>query len=1155
MKKRTLVFSALLLGVVSTAVLAETITPGTDDTTMASYPPALGFNTNKMLCSQHECRVVTKPSGATVTECACDTATEKTSDICTVTPTAGGCPMAPDGGTTIAPGWTKPSYLVTPAGTTHTLAANGTATTTYSEFCANQPGAAPCLNDAGMLDPSVVPTRDAAAPPVLALPDGTSKTLTGTQTTTYSQFCASQPGAAPCLDTATKLSTSVIPTLTNYVPWTAVEGTGSLTSTASNTLVNGADPRLSDSRPPIGDIHAITPVYLKSGTATAHATSVAINSTPAVGVSDATTAANGLENALDKSKMDAFTGGAASTPIPSAPALIGSVSIGSNPTSVFVSGRYAYTANYGGNTVSIIDISIPSSPIVVGTVSVPGGVISIFVAGKYAYTANYYPDSTMSIIDVSKPTAPTLVASVAVGLYPHGVYVSGRYAYTAGTGDGDLTVVDISVPTVPIAVRTVSVGAGCFGVFVLGSYAYTVNYDASTLSIIDVSVPAAPVLKGTVAVGTHPNAIYVISHYAYVANLSSNTMSVVDVTTPTAPAVVGTLALTYHLGGIYVSGHYVYTTVYGTGASDGYLAIIDVSVPTAPTLVGVMASLNYPVDLYITGRYAYVIESVPHLLLAIDLNSGLVSSTAEISSLEADDVKLRKDLNVFGDANIQGNEHIGGDAVLDSNLVAAGYAQAANVFASKNCNVYVTGTGTNTAAWTATTTQTSLGQYMILSDTCTNYLPSPMPFVCPSGMTCAGKTDSTTSTSTATGTGTFYQTAAIPVSGTVTATATGLGGTLNATYIPVASLTSTSTGTTTSLANSRISQNAGSDDVAGTLRATPTTLYPSAGKGLELKYDSNDDKSLIMSIDRDGPAYKDLLIQGKATTLQGSGAVNISSASSVALNDGVGDTCSLATGALTCGLAYVSAGNVLASKNCNVYVTGSGTGTATTTWTATTTSITLGQYAILSNTCTNTNTVTGTGNTVGVSSGLVTSVSTTSYLVPNTVTGSGNTVSVSSGIVTSVSTTSYVKDGLSAFAGLVDYTATYDTGDPYWNGTPMIRVTVDGGASGRYILVTSSTTGHSNGETTCLTKLVYNHGGTPSRLGFSVTMQGTHKLPSTMDYGYWSTSTTQRYHIDAGSSYVDLYLGAYGTTGVTCAVNAFSNYIYENATLTILYLN
>lgn len=96
------------------AVVAETITRGTDDTPMGPSSPVLGFNTTKMLCSQHECRQVTKPNGTVVTECPCDTATETSTDYCT-SPGAPGiaCKQPnPDAGTsTIDPADLPPTTL------------------------------------------------------------------------------------------------------------------------------------------------------------------------------------------------------------------------------------------------------------------------------------------------------------------------------------------------------------------------------------------------------------------------------------------------------------------------------------------------------------------------------------------------------------------------------------------------------------------------------------------------------------------------------------------------------------------------------------------------------------------------------------------------------------------------------------------------------------------------------------------------------------------------------------------------------------------------------------------------------------------------------------------------------------------------------------
>jgi hypothetical protein len=66
----------------------------------------------------------------------------------------------------------------------------------------------------------------------------------------------------------------------------------------------------------------------------------------------------------------------------------------------------------------VVDVSNPTAPVVVGSVAVGTGPYSVYVAGRYAYTANLNA-ATISVVDVSNPTAPVVVGSVAVGTGPH----------------------------------------------------------------------------------------------------------------------------------------------------------------------------------------------------------------------------------------------------------------------------------------------------------------------------------------------------------------------------------------------------------------------------------------------------------------------------------------------------------------------------------------------------------------------------------------------------------------------------------------------------------------------------------------------------------------------------------------------------------------
>lgn len=81
-------------------------------------------------------------------------------------------------------------------------------------------------------------------------------------------------------------STSLVPwtnlpfNSATYVPWTYVEGTGTATSTATDKIVNAADPRLSDARTPTGNIYGDGNVAWKTGTSTSTATSAALSAAP-----------------------------------------------------------------------------------------------------------------------------------------------------------------------------------------------------------------------------------------------------------------------------------------------------------------------------------------------------------------------------------------------------------------------------------------------------------------------------------------------------------------------------------------------------------------------------------------------------------------------------------------------------------------------------------------------------------------------------------------------------------------------------------------------------------------------------------------------------------------------------------------------------------
>jgi hypothetical protein len=130
-------------------------------------------------------------------------------------------------------------------------------------------------------------------------------------------------------------------------------------------------------------------------------------------------------------------------------AIVGSADTPGDARAVFVSGNYAYVADFGPG-LQVIDVSDPTNPSIVGSVDTPDRASGVFVSGNHAYVADR--DSGLQVIDISDPENPTIVGS-ADTFYALGVFVSGNHAYVAD--EISFQVIDISNPENPTIVGSV----------------------------------------------------------------------------------------------------------------------------------------------------------------------------------------------------------------------------------------------------------------------------------------------------------------------------------------------------------------------------------------------------------------------------------------------------------------------------------------------------------------------------------------------------------------------------------------------------------------------------------------------------------------------------------------------------------------------------
>jgi serine/threonine-protein kinase len=256
------------------------------------------------------------------------------------------------------------------------------------------------------------------------------------------------------------------------------------------------------------------------------------------------------------------------------------IPVGKHPEGITVdpANHTVYTANYGDNTVSVIDTDRRT---VTATISVSRGPLGIAVdpAAHAAYTANNR-DDTVSVIDTANRT---VTATVPVGTNPWGAAVDGttHTAYAANNWDNTVSVIDPDGHTVT---ATFPVGKHPEWVAVdpTTHTVYVTNNSDGTVSVIQTA--SHPVTTTSIGVGNGPLGVAVdpVAHTAYTANYSDNTVSVIDTADR---AVTATIKVGANPWGVAVdpSAH----TAYVTNSGDGTLSVIDTANRTVTATVNV----------------------------------------------------------------------------------------------------------------------------------------------------------------------------------------------------------------------------------------------------------------------------------------------------------------------------------------------------------------------------------------------------------------------------------------------------------------------------------------------------------------------------------------------------------------------------------------
>jgi len=160
------------------------------------------------------------------------------------------------------------------------------------------------------------------------------------------------------------------------------------------------------------------------------------------------------------------------------------------PSTATLSGKYAYVANTGSNTISVYKIETTGALTALSLISTEGNpsTIAIDKTGKFALTANY-TSNTISSYTIDQTTGVLVwVSTVSTGTNPYLVTIdpTGKFAYTANVTSNNVSSYTINAGTGALTqVNNPPISAGTNPYMVTinpaGTFAYVLNAGTSTI--------------------------------------------------------------------------------------------------------------------------------------------------------------------------------------------------------------------------------------------------------------------------------------------------------------------------------------------------------------------------------------------------------------------------------------------------------------------------------------------------------------------------------------------------------------------------------------------------------------------------------------------------------------------------------------------------
>ena len=226
--------------------------------------------------------------------------------------------------------------------------------------------------------------------------------------------------------------------------------------------------------------------------------------------------------------------------------LVTTVAAGTNPHSVTIdpSGKFAYVSNAGSNNISVYAIHQPSGALINPTVVEAGtnpAAVSIIpstattLSGKYAYVANT-GSNTISVYKIDETTgaltAPQLPISTQGNPSAIAIDKTGKFALTANYSDSSISSYTINQTTgVLVLVSTLPTGTNPYLVTIdpTGQFAYTANVTSNNVSSFSINAGTGALTQVNnppISAGKNPYMVTInpAGTFAYVLNAGTSTI-------------------------------------------------------------------------------------------------------------------------------------------------------------------------------------------------------------------------------------------------------------------------------------------------------------------------------------------------------------------------------------------------------------------------------------------------------------------------------------------------------------------------------------------------------------------------------------------------------------------------------------------------------